>query len=270
MSKRTIKFSSLLVLITALLSAVFIAINLVLDFKFGEASDPSLIFGFFRTTVDLVAEYSAYAVVLFAFCHYPLKKAYPSLIIAGSSFLFAMVFMVFGTSFLAAIVDPENVDIWKVFEVSFLSALLGTFLERVVPCLLLAFISYLFTKNGNQKITKFITFKNPTQRSMLVFTLTMFTYNFVLTIVTDALYLRNEVIPEYTKTKFFDEFFGPFMLEATINYIVVIFQYLMLLYGVLFLVYYLECKVEENKQIFNFKKSKAVPTEKATLPTEEK
>ena len=91
---------------------------------------------------------------------------------------------------------------------------------------------------------------------MIIFTLILFTYNFVVAFGAD-LYTVLSAIPSYTKEQYFKEL-GPYILYALPVYIEMILHFLLLLYSMLFLVYYFEIKTENQVPT---KKIKNITTE---------
>ena len=245
MNKKTIKLFTILTLSTALASAVFITVQVLLDIILGSEHTVSAIFLEIRTFVDLLAEYTAYTIVLYCFCRYKLETALKSFIFAGSSFLFAIFCQLGGTVAFNIASNPSISGSEVIVNSigSFSSFLSSSIITRVLPCILLAILAYKITKNKATKPQKFISFKNEITRVIAIFTLVIFVINLASLIIADASYLST-----ITRTEFFKQFgsWGNYILIILPEYLFVTFYYLIYIYCILFFGYKLCDKLTEN------------------------
>lgn len=258
MSKRTTLFLSLLALVTALLSVVFILVSFLVDI-FADSEVASLTFKEIRTAFDLIAEYTALGIVIYAFCRYSFKEAKRSVLIALGSFVFSFLFQIIATGAIEfKTSESSSEDIWLSILMFAAFGLLGLLIERVLPCILIAFISYLCTKNGTTKITGLFSFKNPIQKTMLISAIAIYLINAVPTLI---LYIIEIAGIGGTSQLYFEEF----MLNYIIPHLLILVYNFLLTY-VVFLVVYLICnKYAESAPI---KKIKIASTADATLSEE--
>ncbi len=264
MSKRSIKFSIMLVAITAGLSVLFIVSSLLIDL-FAQNELLSDAFYYIRTAFDLIAEYTAFGVVIYAFCRYnSFKQAWPSTIIAIGSFIFSLFFQIGSTAIFEASTNTKLSagDIWGNIAIDFVLGLLGTFIERLLPCAFIALITYFCTKNGTAKITKLFSFKNSVQRAMFFSVLTMYLINAVPTLV---LNIMDIISIGGTKNMYFEEF----MLQVIMPHISIILYNFILQYAIYLLVYFLCQKHAESAPIKKTNKSEN-KTADAVVTSEEK
>ncbi|MBQ8546057.1 MAG: hypothetical protein IJ437_03850 [Clostridia bacterium] len=261
MSKRTTLFLSLLALITALLSAVFILVSFFVD-VFAGNEVASLTFEEIRTAFDLIAEYTALGIVIYAFCRYSFKDAKRSILIALGSFIFSFLFQIIATGAIEfKTSDASSEDIWLSILMFSAFGLLGLFIERILPCLLIAFIAYIFTKNGTKRITKIFSLKNPIQRAMLVSALAIYLINAVPTLI---LYIIEIVGIGGTSQLYIEEF----MLNYVVPHLLILLYNFILTYVVFLAVYIICNKYAESAPIKKVKKTELASDTNAT-PSEE-
>lgn len=147
MSKRTTIFLSLLALVTAILSVLFISVSFCVDFFF-DSKTASMIFEEVRTAFDLIAEFTALGIVIYSFCRYTPKNASRSIFIAIGSILLSFIFQIIATAAFEFTTSAEASDvIWESVLMFSLFGTLGLVVERILPCLLIAFIAFLCTRN---------------------------------------------------------------------------------------------------------------------------
>lgn len=257
MSKRTVKFFTLLVAITALLSAIFIIVGTIVTARYGDESIGSTVFGEVRIFFDLVAEFSVYGIILFSFVHYKLETALKSFYFAIGSFAFAFLFEFFAEMIFFISVEGANPDVLAIYITGLLNNCIASLtLKRIIPTIIVAIIAYKFAKNGTSAPKKFISFKNPVTRTMAVFSIALFSINIVSLLATD-IYTVCSAIPSMTKTEFKDSI-GEFVLGALPAYGLTILYFLVFLYCALYVVYYACKKHTENAPIKKTKKVEAV------------
>jgi hypothetical protein len=259
MSKRSIKFSVLLASVTAGLSVLFILISLFVDL-FAKNEIASDIMYYTRTAFDLIAEYTVLGIVIYAFSRYSPKKAWPSLIIAFSSFTVSLIFQITSTAIfnVATKTDISSSGVFGNIAIDLMFSLLTLFIERIVPCGAIALITVLCTKNGTARISKLISFKNPVQRAMLISSVLIYLVNAI-----PALYLDIMGIISIGGTQ--NMYFEDFMLQVILPHISTVIYHFILLYVVYLLVYILCQKYAESAPIKKVNATKSVANELNTI-----
>ncbi len=242
MSKRTTIFLSLLALATALLSVLFISISFLVDFL-ADNETASLVFKEIRTAFDLIAEYTAFGIVIYSFCRYTPGKAKRSILIALGSILLSFMFQIIATAVYELTTSAEESgDIWTNILMFTLFGLLGVVIERILPCLLIAFITFLCTRNGTAKVSRIFSFKNPIQRSMLFSAITIYLINEIPTLILHII----EIVGIGGTSQLYAE---EFMLNYVIPHILILVYNLIFVYFIFLIVYFICKKFEESAPI---------------------
>ena len=254
MSKRAIKFFILLAGVTASISAFFITCSFLVDMIFTTDSMISDAFYYIRTAFDLVAEFTAFGIVIYAFCRYSAKQAIPSVLISLGSFIFSAVFQI-GATAVVQIINGTDLSVGDVIGnigIDLLLGLLGLTIERLIPCIVIALIAFLSAMHGTQRISRVVSFKNPAQRAMLISCFLMYLINAVPQFVLTMLDLINYGGPS---NMYAEEFFAFIGYNVILNQGSILIYNLVLQYLVYLFIYYLCQKHEENAPI---KKHKGV------------
>lgn len=255
MSKRSIKFSALLAGVTAGLSILFILVSLLVDLYANNdiVSDAAY---YIRTAFDLIAEYTALGIVIYAFCRYSAKKAWPSFIIAFSSFALSLFFQIASTAVFNVVTktDMSSSGVFGNIAMDLMFGLLTMFIERILPCCAIALITFLCTKNGTAKISKLFSFKNPVQRAMLLSATLIYLINAVSTLYLD---IMNIISIGGTQNMYFEEF----VLQVILPHISIVIYNFVLQYAVYLLIYILCQKYAESAPIKRVKATTSVATE---------
>lgn len=251
MSKRSIKFLILLAAVTAGISVFFISCSFLVDL-FTENDIVSDAFYYIRTAFDLVAEYTAFAIVIYAFCRYSAKKAWPAVLIALGSFLFSALFQIGATAAVQIYTNTELGlgDILGNIGIDLLLGILGLTIERLIPCAIIALITFLCTMKGTQRISKLISFKNPSQRAMLISCLFIYIIAATPELVLSIIELISYGGPS---NMYAEEFFSFIGFNIILNQTAILVYNLILQYFVYLLIYYLCQRHEENAPIKKYK-----------------
>ena len=263
MSKRTTKFLILLALITSGISVFFITCSFLVD-NFTENVMLRDAFYYIRTAFDLVAEYTAFAVVIYAFCRYPVKKAWPAVLVALGSFLISALFQI-GATTIVQILNNQDLstgDILGNIGIDLLLGIVGLTIERLIPCVLIALITFLSAMHGTSRISKIISFKNPSQRAMIISCFLMYLINAVPQLILTMIDFISIGGPS---NMYAEEFFAFIGFELVLQQVMILIYNLILQYLVYLFIYYLCQKHEENAPI---KKQTVVTLN--TASTEEK
>ena len=174
MKKNFFKFSLILNVSCALLSAIFMFIYAYLDEKYnGEAFFTFLYY--VKTTFDLLAVFVGYATIIYAFANYDFKNGLISIGTFSVSVLISFVTMVIGSC--VSYTSSFSFD----FFVSIVFYSAGScFITQLIPGLLIALLTHRLTSRGQKRlITSFISWKNSIQKSMIIITLVIFGLNLI-------------------------------------------------------------------------------------------
>ena len=257
MSKRTTIFLSLLALITALLSVCFIIISFCVDVFAGNET-ASLTFEEIRTAFDLIAEYTAMGIIIYAFCRYGFKSAKRSLLIALGSFLFSFLFQIIATGAVEfKTSSATSGEIWSSIGMYAALGAVGLFIERILPCLLISFIVIICTRKGITKSERTIRLIVSISISSVI----IYLLNAVPTLILHIM----EIIDLGGTTEIY---FKNFVLYYIIPHLVIYFKHYVLVFAVFWIVYFVCKKFEESAPIKKHKKVKIASSIDATQSEE--
>ncbi len=260
MSKRTTIFLSLLALVTALLSTLFLLVLFFVNL-FSENVAVNLIFENIRTAFDLIAEYTAWGIIIFAFSRYRFKYAIRSLWIALGSLVFSFIFQLVATGF------KEYFETYMTAKDFWISRLLdlgigsvGFLIERILPCCLILLIAYFFTKNGarNERL-----FSKPTQKTMIVSSVVIYIITLVPVLIG---HIKELNAIGGTQNLYFSEF----LMYYIVPHLFIVLYNLVLVYGVFLLVYFISAKFEDRKPKIKIKENEAVAVTESAIEKDDK
>ena len=222
MKKKFNKLSLILIIATSLLSVLF-AIVYYLASEVIVAGESMLIFLFYvKKAFDLLAVFTGYGTIIYAFSRYSVLDGARMTGFFAISVLISFVYQVIGTCIFESnfAIDFIITTIYYSFG--------DCFITQYVPALIIAFVAFKSTKDGTRRIERFISWKNPTQRVMLVVTLVIFIINFVALLIFDILAFLIEV--EWLI--YADELGSIFLsiLETAVIYIVIQYSIYMLMH----------------------------------------
>lgn len=223
MKKNFFKFSLILNIACALLSATFMFIYAYLDEKYnGEAFFTFLYY--VKTTFDLLAVFVGYATIIYAFANYDFKNGLISIGTFSVSVLISFVTMVIGSSI--SYTSSFSFDFFV--SITFYSA--GScFITQLIPGFLIALATYFITRKGQKRLIKgLISWKNSIQRTMLIVTLVVFGVNLLF-------YTFASVLPFLIESDF--AIYKSELISIITDYIEKIVFYLVVQYLVYFFTY---------------------------------
>jgi len=227
MKKNFFKFSLLLNIGFAILSAVFMFIYAYYDKQYDGDSFFAFL-DFFKKLFDLLAVFVGYATIIYAFSKLDFKNGLISIGTFSVSVFISFITMIIGS----CISFTGEFTLEFFFSMAFYSA--GScFITQIIPAIIIAAIVYKFTKSSaTVEITRFISWKNPLQKAMLIITLGLFAFNIV--------YLTAfEVFPFLVENNF--EFYaseiGGVIVDITLSYVYKIVFYILLQYLVHYYMY---------------------------------
>lgn len=242
MQKKFFKFSLILNIASALLSAIFMFIYAFYDKKYdGDAFFAFL--DFFKTFFDLLAVFIGYATIIYAFSRFDFKNGLISIGTFSVSVFISFVTMIIGSCI--SFTGEFSLDFF--FSVAFYSA--GScFITQLIPALVIAFITHKLTAGASGiEITRFISWKNPLQKAMLIITLGLFGFNIIYLTAFNVFPFLIE-----NSFEFYADEIGGVILDITLSYIYKIVFYLALQY----LVYYYMYKIYDAYLASHQKKEK--------------
>ena len=216
MKKNYFKFSLTLNVITALIAVAFSLFYYIYVGRLSDGAEALSALSYFKTFFDLIAVFTGYATIIFAFSRYDFHNGLISLGVFSISFLISFFFQVIGAC----------IDNTAEFSVDFLIYVIyysfgNGFITQMLPALLLAYIAYKTTKDGTRKITSLFSWKNPIQRSMIIMTLIVFGLNFIS-------HTAFFVLPDLIEFEFFIT--KSLFTDIVVSYIALILFYLVMQY----------------------------------------
>jgi hypothetical protein len=188
MKKKFYSLALKLIVATALLSVIF-AIIYYLASEVIVAGEPMLIFLFYvKKAFDLLAVFTGYGTIIYAFSRYSYVDGLKLTGMFAISVIISFVYQVIGTCFF----DSSKLSFELVITTIYY-AFGDCFITQYIPALVIAFVAYKSTMDGTKRIEKFVSWKNPTQRVMILVTLVIFAINFVAQLIFDILAFLIEV-----------------------------------------------------------------------------
>ena len=188
MKKKFYNLSLILIIVTACLSVAFALIYFFASGIIVEG-DPMIIFLFYvKKFFDLLAVFTGYGTIIYAFSRYSYIDGLKMMGIFAISVLISFVYQVTGTCLFT---DKEFTV--ELIVTSIYYSFGDCFITQYLPALIIALVAYKSTLDGTKPIKKFISWKNPTQRVMLLVTLVIFVINFVIQLIFDIIVFLIEV-----------------------------------------------------------------------------
>lgn len=187
MKKKFYNLSLILILATSVLSVIF-AIVYYLASEVIVAGEPMLIFLFYvKKAFDLLAVFTGYGTIIYAFSRYSTLDGARMIGYFALSVIISFLYQAIGTCIYEANFSMQ-------FIVTTIYYSFGDcFITQFIPALIIAFVVFKSTKGGTRRIEKLVSWKNPTQRVMIVVTLVIFAINFVALLIFDILAFLIEV-----------------------------------------------------------------------------
>ena len=246
--KRSLKSVSFwLVVLTTVLSTAF---AIVYNWAKGcYYTDPYFSKAAYDATHYLEAGFSSlslfvcYGIIIYSYARYSADKAKFSFVYLGLNlavyFITQMIFSFSDTSFQAQLSSIELYERTNFVYISVICVSIGQILiEYVLPAILIAFITCKVTKNGIERVSGFISWKNTIQRAMIISTLAIFGINVLLLLgITVLPYLISQAF-YITLNAFIDVIIIPIIEKLVFS--------LILQYSVYMLMYFLCNKYGET------------------------
>ena len=234
MKRNFFKFSLTLNIVLAVLSALFTVIHSSCTAYVTSEGFIAFLY-YVKTFFDLLAMFVGYTTIIFAFSRFDVKNGFISICTFSVSFGLYFIFQIIGNCIVRS---SELVAHPAEFLTSVVFYSFGqSFLTQMAPALIIALLTYKLTMNDTQKIKKFISWKNKTQRTMIISTVGFFALSFIS-------YTCLTVLPELiTQLKLYNgrihyEFF---------EFIVVLYVELVVFYLVMqYLVYHFMYKIYDK------------------------
>lgn len=225
MKKKFYNLALKLIIATALLSVLFAVIYYMAS-EVIVAGEPMLIFLFYvKKAFDLLAVFTGYGTIIYAFSRYSYIDGLKLTGMFAISVIISFIYQVIGTCFF----DSTQLS-FELVVTTIYYAFGDCFITQYIPALVIAFVAYKSTMDGTKRIEKFVSWKNPTQRVMMLVTIVIFAINFVVLLIFDILAFLIEV--EWMI--YIDELGSIFasILETAIIYIVVQYAIYMLTHNI--------------------------------------
>lgn len=181
MKKEYFKYAAVAVLGSALLSVLFSAIYFIADMNIAEASPLLDVLAYIKKSFDMLALFIGYGTIIFTFSRFGTVSGIWSVVLFFCSFLVSVLWQIVGTC-----IDAEEHSLDFIVFTLYYSFGSG-FITQMVPAALIAFIAYKLTDENFQNPTKFISMKNPPQKTMIVSALILFGVNLLIALGLDIL-----------------------------------------------------------------------------------
>ena len=237
MKKNFFKFSLILNISCALLSAIFMFVCAYCEKRYNGQAFFTFLY-YVKTTFDLLAVFVGYATIIYAFSNYDFKNSLISIGTFSISVFISYVTFVIGKCIYPA---PAYTDVltstsystggitfdYVLFLIVYAAG--SCFINQILPALFVALIVYLTTKNNQKRlINKFISWKNPIQRAMIISCLALFGFNVLF-------YTFASMLP-YLISRGFSVTYSAF-IDIIINYVTTVVFYFIMPYLVYFFMY---------------------------------
>ncbi len=222
MKRKFYNLSLWLIITTSVLSVLFSIGYYIASERIDSGATLLTVFYYMKKAVDLIAIFTGYGSIIYAFSRYSKLDGIKVLGIFAISFLISFFYQVIGTCFYESDFALEFILFTTYYAFG------DCFITQFVPALLIALFSYKATKNGTKRIEKFVSWKNPTQRTMLIITLVIFAINFVALLIFDILAFLIEAEWMIYASELGSIFLS--ILEAVIIYVVVQYAMYMLMH----------------------------------------
>ena len=171
MRKNFVKSSILMVTVTAVLSVIFAILFYLADNYLVDPLWLVKVSYYAKRTFDLLAVFTGYSIIIYAYSRYQAKDAIYSLGIFGISVFISYVYQVVG-----ACIDQGQVDLdFVIYSIYF--SLGSCVISQLLPGVLVAFLTYKLTKQGAKRLDSFISWRNPIHKCMIITTLVIFGIN---------------------------------------------------------------------------------------------
>ena len=188
MKKKFYNLALKLIIATALLSVLFAVIYYMAS-EVIVAGEPMLIFLFYvKKAFDLLAVFTGYGTIIYAFSRYSYIDGLKLTGMFAISVIISFIYQVIGTCFF----DSTQLS-FELVVTTIYYAFGDCFITQYIPALVIAFVAYKSTMDGTKRIEKFVSWKNPTQRVMMLVTIVIFAINFVVLLIFDILAFLIEV-----------------------------------------------------------------------------
>jgi hypothetical protein len=225
MKKSFYRLAIILILATALFSVGFTVAYYIADTRLANGESVAgirLTLFYIKKFFDLLAVFTGYGSIIYAFSRYTSFDGIKILLVFGLSCFIAIIQQVIGTCVEYGIWSMDFVTL------TFFLTLGLCLLNQFLPAIIIAYFSYRFTKNGTRRIEKFISFKNPTQKIMILTVIISFLVSAIFSFCAD-------VIPLIADYLFYAEDLYAFLLDLLIMFI----EYVVLQYIILMIVHYI-------------------------------
>ena len=172
MKKSFFKFSLTLNIIFASLAVIFSLVYYYYSSRVYDGESFLVFLSYLKTFFDLLAVFVGYTTIIYAFSQFDFYNGIISIGTFSVSFLIAFVFQVVGTCIATTSEFQSTFVVYTIFY-SFGQG----FITQMIPALIIGAIAYKMTKDKNESITSFFSWKNSTTKAIIVITLVVFALN---------------------------------------------------------------------------------------------
>ena len=172
MKRKFYRLAFILIVSTALLSVLFAILHYIASERIDAGSSFLTFTYYLKKFFDLVAVFTGYGIIIYAFSRYTTMDGMKITAMFAISFAISFVYQVLGT----CIHEGDFSLDFILFTIYY--AFGDCFITQYIPALLVALLAYKTTAGGTARITKLVSWSNPTQRVMIIVTLVIFAINF--------------------------------------------------------------------------------------------
>lgn len=181
MKKKFYNLSLILIVATAILSVIFAIVHFFASEYIDAGSSALTVTYYVKKAFDLLAVFTGYGTIIYAFSRYTTFDGLKITAMFSLSVIISFMYQVVGT----CIFEGEFSLEFLLFTIYY--AFGDCFITQFIPAVIIAFVAFKSTKGGTRRIESFVSWKNPTQRVMILVTLVIFAINLLMLLVFNIL-----------------------------------------------------------------------------------
>ncbi len=225
MKKKFYNLSLILIVATAILSVFFAIVHYIASEYIDSGSTLVAVTFYVKKAFDLVAVFTGYGTIIYAFSRYSTLDGARVTAYFAISVLISFTYQLFGTCIYEANFSLDFI-LYTIYY-----AFGDCFITQYIPALIIAYVAYKSTKNGTRRVEEFVSWRNPTQRVMMLVTLVIFAINLVTLLIFNVF----AFLIESEWMIYLDELGAIFLSILETAFIYIVLQYIM--YMVIHLIY---------------------------------
>ena len=237
MKKIFYKNAALTVLITALASVLFSLIYYIASTNIDAGSTLLVILYYLKVIFDMTATFVGYATIVYAVTKF---GWFDGVVSVGLYFCSVLIFFVYQTITSTIYggdisVDPTVIEEYSIIDFIMFNTFYSfgqLFITLMIPAALIAFLSYKLIKKDSTPFTKLVSFKNPVQKTVIIFGIILFAVNYLA-------FLSLDILPFLIEEEFYITFddFKAIIIQSFISLAEMSVSYIVLQYIVFILAF---------------------------------